>query len=71
MEWIVEAEDIGELLDGRFTAQIKPLVRCKDCIHWCNHARLNIPWCRELHIDRGAADYCSLGERRTDGEEVH
>lgn len=42
------------------------IIRCRDCIHWCNHARLNIPWCRELHIDRGADDYCSGAERRTD-----
>lgn len=44
------------------SADVVEVVRCKDCIHWCNHSRLNIPWCRELHIDRGADDYCSLGE---------
>lgn len=43
------------------------ILRCKDCKHWVNHKRLNIPWCRELHIDRGAEDFCSMAERRTDG----
>ena len=63
MEWIVEAEDIGELLNGRFTVQTKPLVMCKDCkysegiafscqhVNWWNHEN----------------DYCSKGERRADG----
>lgn len=40
------------------------IVRCKDCMHWCNHKRLNIPWCRELHIDSGAEDFCSMAKRR-------
>ena len=47
-------------------AEQPEIVRCKDCKHWVNHKRLNIPWCRELHIDRGAEDFCSMAERRTD-----
>lgn len=42
------------------------VVRCKDCKHWGFHKWLKIPWCREMHIDRGAEDFCSNAERRTD-----
>jgi len=42
----------------------EPLVRCKDCKHWCIHKHLEIPWCRAMHIDRNAEDFCSDGERR-------
>ena len=45
---------------------IDELVRCKDCKHWGIHKRLNIPWCREAHIDRGAEDFCSMAERKDD-----
>ena len=46
--------------------RVQELVRCKDCKHWCNHKRLEIPWCRAMHIDRNAEDFCSDGERRND-----
>lgn len=46
---------------------IQELVRCKDCKHWGIHKQLNIPWCRKMHIDRGAEDFCSMAERREDG----
>lgn len=42
------------------------IIRCKDCKHWGIHKWLNIPWCRELHIDRGAEDFCSTPKRRED-----
>ena len=47
-------------------ADLVAVTRCKDCKHWCIHKRLDIPWCRNLHIDRGADDFCSYAERRTD-----
>lgn len=34
MEWIIEAEDLTELMEGRFTLSTKPLIRCKDCRHY-------------------------------------
>ena len=72
MEWIVEAEDIGELLDGRFTVQTKPLVRCKDCKHYiydgdrwlCKVLSNNYEPIVDLEVD----GYCSKCERRADGE---
>ena len=48
------------------TADMVAVVRCKDCKHWCINKRLDIPWCRNSHIDRGANDFCSYAERRTD-----
>lgn len=50
------------------TADMVAVVRCKDCKHWCINKRLDIPWCRNSHIDRGANDFCSYAERRTDDE---
>lgn len=44
----------------------QPVVRCKECKYWGIHERLNIPWCREMHIDRGAEDFCSMAKRRDD-----
>ena len=32
-EWIVEAETLADLVNGRWTANTKKIVRCKDCIH--------------------------------------
>ena len=40
------------------------LIRCKDCKYHFLHKRLNIPWCRYFHIDRGYDDFCSSGERK-------
>ena len=59
MEWIVEAEDVGELLDGRFTVQTKPLVRCKDCKHLFSDNECPLRTWR-THVDD---DFCSYGER--------
>lgn len=43
-----------------------PVVRCKDCKHWGMHKRLNVPWCRAMHIDKSANGYCDFAERRED-----
>ena len=45
-------------------------VRCKDCKHydkdalWCD---INSPQLSESHMNWYEDDYCSAGERRTDG----
>lgn len=42
-----------------------PVVRCKECRWWVErHPRLEIPWCRQMHLDREADGYCEMGERR-------
>lgn len=46
------------------TIDAVPVVRCKDCIHWGMHKRLNVPWCFEMHIDKSEEGYCDSGERR-------
>ena len=57
---------IVDMVDEQPTIDAVPVVRCEDCIHWGIHKWLNIPWCREMHIDRGAEDFCSMAERKTD-----
>lgn len=54
-----DADILGELPYAQ-----TDIVRCKDCQHWGIHKRFNIPWCREMHIDRGAEDFCSYAERK-------
>ena len=49
------------------TIDAVPVVRCKDCKWWIErHPRLGVPWCRQMHLDRGADGYCEMGERRED-----
>ena len=60
-----DADDIAEMIDNMPSAQ-PVIIRCKDCQHWDIHKRLNIPWCRKMHIDRRAEDFCSDAKRRTD-----
>ena len=70
MEWIVEAEDLNDLSNGRFAVETKPLCRCKDCKHWRTESDHT---CRKFSLVSPLTpnDYCSYGERKTDGEEVH
>lgn len=63
---IVVTSDFYDEMTRRLPSAQPDIVRCKDCKYWGIHKRLNIPWCREMHIDRGADDFCSYAERRTD-----
>lgn len=63
-EWIVEAETLADLINGRWTASTKKIVRCKDCIY---HDEFNeFDWCTceitgaGMHKD----GFCSNGDRR-------
>ena len=49
-------------------SEMPEIIRCKDCKHWEIHKRLDIPWCRCLHSDMGADDYCSYAELRGDSD---
>lgn len=67
MEWIVEAETIGDLVDGLWTGG-KRLVRCRDCRHRYvdgENVRYNV--C-ELNHNKVQSDewFCADGERRED-----
>ena len=42
---------------------VKDLVTCAECKHWTYHKRLDVNWCRTLHTDMKADDFCSYGER--------
>lgn len=84
MEWIVEAEDLNDLLNGRFAVETKPLCRCKDCKHRHEaecpmYHEEDIEWDDDGYIERDTIyhdwteddGFCDRGERRDDGEEVH
>lgn len=64
MEWIIEAEDLTELMEGRFTLSTKPLVRCKDCKYNVGTHKCLQP--DSFFLVTKEDDYCSYGERRTD-----
>lgn len=59
---------VSDLRDEKTTPTIGAVevMRCEDCKYWGIHKRLNIPWCREMHMDMGADDFCSKAKRRTD-----
>ena len=79
MEWIIEAESIGDLLNGRYTVATKPVIRCKNCKH-----RMPYDWmfsevwqsqnmddysdneigCQYCDMSMTADDFCSRAERR-------
>lgn len=44
------------------------IIRCRACKHHILHKRLNVPWCRLLHIDMGDNQFCSCAERREEDE---
>lgn len=60
---------VGEIGDAPF-ADVVPVVRCKDCIHWWDRSGV----CLKIYDDgdyksnawqgRNADDFCSYGERR-------
>ena len=71
MEWIVEAESIGDLLNGRYTVATKPVIRCKDCKHsehWYGDKSRCFLW-HEEGIDVFENGFCNYAERREEGEE--
>ena len=49
------------------------VVRCKDCIHWNKDALAcdTLPWVNSAeHANWYADDFCSYGERRSDGTQI-
>ena len=63
-EWIVKAETLADLVDGRWTASTKKIVRCKDCEYWDNSNKYPYCWFHDENTE--ADDFCSRGERRTE-----
>ena len=61
MEWIVEAEDLDDLMHGRYSLKTKPLVRCKDCAKR-EYCRTSTVWAIPPKDDW----FCADAERRTD-----
>lgn len=60
MEWIVEAETLGDLVDGLWTGGTR-LVRCKDC-KWFEHGTTCIRF--GIRMSRAYDDFCSYGGRK-------
>ena len=71
-EWIIEAETIADIVDGRWTIATKKIVRCKDC----KYAHLtydgDCKYCDKWLDDEGfhltlyldGDFYCGYAERR-------
>lgn len=54
-----------ERIDDAPTVDAEPVVRCKDCVHFCDGI------CNDAHVDViyvDDNDYCSWGERREDAD---
>jgi hypothetical protein len=69
MEWIVEAESIGDLLNGRYTVATKPVIRCKDCRYNTGLSEfIKDYYCCDYHEHIVSADdFCSYAERWEEG----
>ena len=64
--------DILNFIDNAPTIDAVPVVRCKDCRHWCEMQNLTGACLRLCAIDGAlwmgtdAIDYCSYGEGKDD-----
>lgn len=64
--------DVQEVLDAQPTIDAVPVVRCKDCRHWCEMQNLTGACLRLCAIDGAlwmgtdATDFCSFAERKDD-----
>ena len=71
MEAVLRGIDFAESVDA------VEVVRCKDCVHWLNEEEIEDHVCLKIYDDAGvhtvawqnrkADDFCSYGERITDG----
>jgi hypothetical protein len=61
------AWNIGHAIKAIQTADVVPVVRCKDCKHWNKDALAcdTLPWVNSSeHANWYADDFCSYGERK-------
>ena len=65
MEWIIEAETLGDLVDGLWTGG-KRLVRCKDCKWWTKQEASLQGRCDAYGMYPTGEWYCARGERKDD-----
>ena len=64
--WSASRNTIERVINNLPSAESE-IIRCRNCKHHILHKRLNVPWCRLLHIDMGDNEFCSYAERREDG----
>ena len=76
-KWIVEAETLADIVNGRWTGG-KKIVRCKDCKHRykmachkaefyeCSHIGLASETGHITHVGVDDDFFCADGERRTE-----
>lgn len=55
------------IIDVQPTADVVPVVRCKDCKHWRRDVIFHDAWCRGRH-QPNPNWFCADGERRTDDD---
>ena len=72
-EYVYDTNAVLDSIDSQPTVDAVEVVRCKDCIHWYKQEKV----CLKIYSDgavsayawqsRNPDDFCSYGERRTDG----
>ena len=60
MEWILEAEDFDDFINGRAAIKQK-VVRCKECAYYDTHDKRCKYWNHGVYV----FDYCSKSIMRT------
>lgn len=68
----IEAVDIADIIDGIPTADVVPVVRCKDCEHFKTDSyyckKTNQGYCEFDDMVKSKYHYCGYGERRCDND---
>ena len=60
----------AELLKEIPSADVQPVVRCRECRHWRVSMDRTTTWCSRLSdVETVEHDFCSFGERKMDAEE--
>lgn len=64
---LLTPEEFTEYLDEIPTADVAPVVRCRECKRWQRHSEINRDYggCRRYSSTMRYDDFCSQGERRT------
>ena len=57
---MTEAADAIEALEEEHAADVRPVVLCRDCLHY----QADCGWCGWLDIGMNVNDFCSRGEKK-------
>ena len=63
MQWIIEAEDVDDLLSGNFVI-VRPIVICENCTNREYSEKYDLSWCKGRLLP-DSDFYCRDGKSKT------